>query len=81
MINIPVNTNAVIVQAGSSITGSFAGALVLGGGVSGSGSFTGLKDANGNSLGAFGIPNGTSLPLYITSASLAAGSSPVLFYN
>ena len=79
MANIPVNFGGYILTAGNSLTGSYAGALVLGG--NGSGSFTALKDAGGNNLGAFGVPNGTSIPLYITSASLAAGSSPVLFYS
>jgi len=74
MANIPVNSTGIV--STTSITGSFGGFTV----VSGSATFTGLKDANNNSLVATNwiIPSGTTVPLLVTSASLSSGA--VLFY-
>lgn len=74
MANIPVNTTGVV--STTSVTGSFAGFTV----VSGSATFTGLKDANNSNLAATNwiIPAGTTVPIFVTSASLSSGA--VLFY-
>jgi hypothetical protein len=75
MANIPVNATGVVTTG--SITGSYAGFTV----VSGSATFTGLKDANNVSLAnpSWIIPVGVTVPIYVTSASLSSGA--VLFYN
>jgi len=75
MANIPVNSTGIV--STTSITGSFGGFTV----VSGSATFTGLKDANNNSLASTNwiIPSGTTVPLIVTSASLSSGA--VLFYT
>jgi hypothetical protein len=74
MANIPANSTGIV--STTSITGSFGGFTV----VSGSATFTGLKDANNNSLATTNwiIPAGTTVPLIVTSASLSSGA--VLFY-
>jgi len=75
MANIPVNAIGLVTT--TSVTGSFAGFTV----VSGSATITGLKDANGVELAATDwiIPAGTTIPLYVTSASLSTGA--ILLYN
>jgi len=93
MANIPVNFGGVILTAGSSVTGSFAGITSLGTGssvaITGS---TILAFKYGNSYAtngsvleatgpSFTIPAGVTIPLGITSCSLAAGSAPVLLYT
>jgi hypothetical protein len=93
MANIPVNFGGVILTAGTSITGSFAGIQCLGTGsvvaISGS-TISGFK--YGVALGAnqsiieatgpsFTMNAGDSIPLFITSCSLAAGSAPVLLFT
>jgi hypothetical protein len=81
-INTPTGN---LVSAGQSITGSFHGFIVLS--LSGSTSpanFAALKDFNGSLITGSNlfIPQGANINfLHITSASLAAGSAPVLFYN
>ena len=78
MANTAFNTLATLTTG--SVTGSFAGFTV----VSGSATFTGLKDYSNNivSTGSLAmwtnIPVGTTVPLYITSASLSSGA--VVFY-
>ena len=78
MANTAFNTLGTIISG--SVTGSFAGFTV----VSGSATFTGLKDYAGNNVSTgsvalwTNIPVGTTVPLYITSASLSAGA--VVFY-
>jgi hypothetical protein len=78
MANTAFNTFGTIVSG--SVTGSFAGFTV----VSGSATFTGLKDYAGNNVSTSSvalwtnIPVGTTIPLYITSASLSSGA--VVFY-
>jgi hypothetical protein len=74
MANIPVNAYGVVIT--SSVTGSFAGFTV----VSGSATITGLKDANGIELATTNwvIPSGTTIPIYVTSASLSTGA--ILLY-
>jgi hypothetical protein len=78
MANTAFNTLATLITG--SVTGSFAGFTV----VSGSATFTGLKDYANNivSTGSIAlwtnIPVGTTVPLYITSASLSSGA--VVFY-
>jgi hypothetical protein len=75
MANIPANPTGII--STTTITGSFAGFTV----VSGSATFTGLKDASNNNLvtTSWIIPAGTTVPIFVTSASLSSGV--VLFYN
>lgn len=92
MANIPVNFGGTIVTAGGSITGSFAGMQSLGtGSISApTGSvITGFKYAagyglNGSTIEATGpsftIPAGTFVYVTVTSASLGAGSAPVIFF-
>jgi hypothetical protein len=74
MASIPANSTGIV--STTSVTGSFGGFTV----VSGSATFTGLKDANNNSLATTNwiIPAGTTVPLIVTSASLSSGA--VLFY-
>lgn len=76
MANIPVNSTGIV--SSTSVTGSFGGFSV----VSGSATFTGLKDANNNILATPAapliIPAGFTVPIFVTSASLTTGS--VLFY-
>ena len=80
MTNIPVNANAVVLSGSGALTGSFGGFTVVE-----ATTFTGLKDYYGNTLasgsaavGNLRFPAGVTVPLYITSASISAGS--VLFY-
>jgi hypothetical protein len=80
MANIPVNINAVALSGSGGVTGSFGGFTVVE-----ATTFTGLKDYFGNTLasgsaavGNLRFPAGVTVPLYITSASISAGS--VLFY-
>ena len=74
MANIPVNATGVV--STTSVTGSFGGFTV----VSGSATFTGLRDANNSNLATTSwiIPAGTTVPIFVTSASLSSGA--VLFY-
>ncbi len=93
MANIPVNFGGVILTAGQSATGSFAGIQSLGTGSinASTGSlisafkFGAGLNADGNIIEATGpsitIPAGTTIPLLITSASLAAGSAPVILFT
>ena len=73
-----IGVNATGVVSTSSVTGSFAGFTV----VSGSATFTGLKDANGVNLASIASPlivsAGVTYPIFVTSASLSSGA--VLFY-
>jgi len=74
MPNLPANASGIVTT--TSIEGGFAGFTV----VSGSATFTGLKDAYGAELATTNwvIPAGTTVPIYVTSASLSSGA--VLFY-
>ena len=78
MANTAFNTNGTI--STTSVTGSFVGFTV----VSGSATFAGLRDYAGNNVSTSSvalwtnIPVGTTIPLYITSASLSSGA--VVFY-
>jgi len=93
MANIPVNFGGVLLTAGQSATGSFAGIISLG-----TGSATAPTGSTisafkyGNGLDAnqaiqettgvsFTLPAGVTVPLFITSCSLAAGSAPVILYT
>ena len=93
MANIPVNFGGSILTAGNSITGSFSGIQSLGTGSASAptgsviaafkyginrDSTNGIIEATGPS---FTLPAGVFLPLTITSASLAAGSAPVILYQ
>jgi hypothetical protein len=93
MANIPVNFGGVILTAGNSVTGSFAGIQCLG-----TGSFL---NPTGSTISAFKygagltanqyiieatgpsftMKAGDTIPLFITSCSLAAGSAPVILYT
>lgn len=93
MANVPVNFGGRIVTAGNSITGSFAGIQSLGTGSinnpTGSliiGIKYGIDRTSTNEIVEttgvpFTIPAGVFIPLVVTSASLGAGSAPVLFYT
>ena len=78
MANTAFNTLGTLTTG--SVTGSYAGFTV----VSGSATFTGLRDYNGTNVSTgsmalwTNIPVGTTVPLYITSASLSSGA--VVFY-
>jgi hypothetical protein len=74
MSNIPVNATGIV--STTSVTGSFGGFTV----VSGSAIFTGLRDANNTNLAStnWNLPAGTTVEIYVTSASLSSGA--VLFY-
>ena len=93
MANIPVNFGGVLLTAGQSATGSFAGIQSLGTGsaTSPTGS-TILAFKYGAALSATGsiiegtgpsitIPAGGVVNLFFTSASLAAGSAPVILFT
>jgi len=93
MANIPVNFGGVILTAGQSATGSFAGIQSLGTGSinSPTGSLiTAYKygagiDHIGGVIegigGSFTLPAGETINLYITSCSLGALSAPVILYT
>jgi len=93
MANIPVNFGGVILTAGQSVTGSFAGMISLGTGslnsITGSiisafkyGAGLQANQAIIETTGpSFTIPAGATVPLFITSCSLAALSAPVLLYT
>jgi hypothetical protein len=74
MANLPINSTGIV--STTSVTGSFGGFTV----VSGSATFTGLKDVNNTNLASTNwiIPAGTTIPIFVTSASLSSGA--VLFY-
>jgi hypothetical protein len=78
MANTDFNTSGII--STTSVTGSFAGFTV----VSGSATFSGLKDYSGTNISTGSValwtdlPVGTTVPLYVTSASLSSGA--VVFY-
>jgi hypothetical protein len=74
MANIPANASGIVTT--TSVQGGFAGFTV----VSGSATFTALIDAYGANLATTNwvIPAGTTVPIYVTSASLSSGA--VLFY-
>ncbi len=93
MANIPVNFGGVILTAGQSVTGSFAGIQSLGTGSASAptgSTISAWKFGVGLNADArviegsgpsFTIPAGVTIPLFITSASLAAGSAPVILYT
>mgnify|MGYP003349220812 FL=1 len=93
MANIPANFGGYILTAGNSVTGSFAGIQSLGTGsaTAPTGSvISAFRYGNGIAADgsvvdiagvAFTIPAGVSVPLFITSCSLAAGSAPVILYT
>lgn len=93
MANIPVNFGGVILTAGQSATGSFAGIQSLGtgsatnptGSVISAFKYGVALTAEGNPIEATGpsitIPAGSTIPLFVTSASLAAGSAPVILFT
>jgi hypothetical protein len=93
MANIPVNFGGLILTAGQSATGSFAGIQSLGTGsinaITGSliiavkyGNGLGTNQAIQETTGpSFTIPAGVSIPLFITSCSLGPLSAPVLLYT
>ena len=93
MANIPVNFNGVILTAGQSTTGSFAGiqslgtgsAIAISGSVISAFKYGTVLSNNGNIIEATGpsftLPAGLTVPLFITSCSLAANSAPVILYT
>lgn len=95
MANIPVNFGGVVLTGTQSTTGSFAGIQSLGtGSMNGDTNITGstVTFKYGAALTAAGtviesaaititLPAGTTVPLFITSCSLAAGSAPVILYT
>ena len=93
MANIPVNFGGVILTAGQSATGSFAGIQSLGTGSinSPTGSLivsfkcgVGINSSGGVIEGtgpSFTLPAGETINLFITSCSLGALSAPVILYT
>jgi hypothetical protein len=93
MANIPINFGGVLLTAGNSVTGSFAGIISLGTGSAASptgSTISAFKYGNGLQANqaiieatgvSFTIPAGATIPLFITSCSLAAGSAPVILYT
>lgn len=93
MANIPINFGGILLTAGQSATGSFAGITSLGTGSAASptgsvisafkyGTAIGPNQAIIEAPGvSFTIPAGSTIPLFITSCSLAAGSAPVILYT
>ena len=93
MANIPVNFGGAILTAGNSITGSFAGIISLGTGSVNTPTWSTISAFKyGNGLNSnqsiiettgvsFTLPAGATVPLFITSCSLAAGSAPVFLYT
>jgi len=96
MANIPVNFGGVILTGTQSTTGSFAGVQSLGtGSMNGDTNITGstVTFKYGVALSATGtvvesgtattitLPAGTTVPLFITSCSLVAGSAPVILFT
>ena len=88
MANIPVNSTAIPLIQGQSITGSFAGFVVCPNTTSNPQGtvthFKGLKDATNREL----VVSASSLyfvpgyyPIFVTSASLDATSNNVLFFT
>ena len=73
MANIPANPTAT--KATASITGSYVGFTVANAAIT----FSALVDANGNDLGSLNFPAGTTVPLFVTSASFTGG--PAIFYT
>lgn len=85
VLNGVIYNTATLITQNQSITGSFIGCLAL---ASGSTTttpaiFTGLKDYGGYNIATSNIPlmPGTRLDIVITSASLAATSAPVMFFQ
>lgn len=93
MANIPVNFGGIILTAGQSATGSFAGIQSLGTGsinaITGSSVVAFKYGAGLNSSGgviqgtgqSITIPAGVTINLLITSCSLGALSAPVILYT
>jgi hypothetical protein len=93
MANIPVNFGGVILTAGQSATGSFAGIQSLGtgsvnaptGSLITSFRYGAGLDANGYVISATGpsftLPAGETITLFITSCSLDTTSAPVILYT
>jgi len=93
MANIPVNFGGIVLTAGQSATGSFAGLIVLGissiQAVNMQGSeitFTygvGINSAgqviNSLSFNNLILPPGTTLPLFITQCQVVSGAPIVLY--
>jgi hypothetical protein len=92
MANIPVNFGGVILEEGQSATGSFAGFQVLG--TESPSTIYGADitfkygvglNANGSVIQSSNIsaivPAGKKIELFITSASLAAASAPIILYT
>ena len=76
MANVPVNAMAVAISGSGSVTGSYAGFTTTQ-----ATTFTGLKDSRDNDLAAGGamiFSAGSTVPLYVTSASISSGA--VIFY-
>jgi hypothetical protein len=92
MVNIPVNLGGTFLTASQSITGAFSGMICLGTGsataITGSiisGIKYGSSFSNNIITETIGVPftmaPGTTLPIVITSCSLAAGSAPIFLYS
>ena len=95
MANIPLNFGGEVLAGTQATTGSIAGIQSLGtGSMNGDTNITGstVTFKYGAALTAAGtviesaattitLPAGTTVPLFITSCSLAAGSAPVILYT
>jgi hypothetical protein len=83
-----------IVKNGESVTGSFykmqvmASGSVPGGSVQAPGHLRALKDVSGTDIvsasmgtGGLFVPPGTTIEMFVTSASLDATSAPIMFWS
>jgi hypothetical protein len=89
-VNGIVYPSAILAINGQSVTGSFnkfqvlASGSVVGGSEGAPAHFMALKGANGVDIAPAGgifVPKGTTVEIFVTSASLDTTSAPVLFYS
>jgi hypothetical protein len=89
-VNGVIYPSTTLVINGQSVTGSFykfqtlSSGSVVGGSEGVPSHFRALKDAAGNNIAPAGglfVPKGTTVEMFVTSASLDATSAPVLFYS
>jgi len=89
-VNGVIYPSTTLVINGQSVTGSFykfqtlASGSVVGGSEGAPSHFRALKDAAGNNIAPAGglfVPKGTTVEMFVTSASLDTSSAPVLFYS
>jgi hypothetical protein len=93
MANIPVNFGGVVLSAGQSIVGQFAGLIVLGATSTqvltmdgteiklryGAGLNSAGQVINSTATSNLILPPGTTLPLFITQCEVISGASVILY--